>query len=346
MMKAVVYSEPGVVTVITVGKPELADPADAIVEVARAGICGTDLHLVSGGHGLAAGNIMGHEFVGTVVEVGAAVRGVRVGDRVAGADFTSCGSCWWCRSGNQWECESKSFFGSGTAFGPAVDGAQAEFVRVPFADISLQVLPADLEWESALFLGDILATGYGAVRRAGFRPGSTVAIVGGGPVGQMASQAAQACSAGPVVVVEPVEQRRELAQECGAIGAEPADARAVLDELTAGRGADVVIEAVGGSLGLETAFGLVRRRGTVVSVGVHSDPHWPLPVAQAFADEVTLTFAIGNAIRDRDEIVSLLAAGIIDPTVIIDSRISIDDAVAGYADMRDRRIVKAVLVFD
>lgn len=344
-MKAVEYRAPGIVAVAQVPQPMLVDTADAIVKVARAGICGTDLHLISGVHGLAPGNVMGHEFVGVVVEVGAAVRGIAVGDRVAGADFTSCGSCWWCRSGNQWECELKSFFGSGTAYGPVLDGAQAEYVRVPFADVALQTLPADLDWESALFLGDILATGHGAVRRAGFRPGSTVAIVGGGPVGQMASQAAQACSAGPVVVVEPVEERRQLAEKCGAIGTTPDAARTVIDRLTAGRGADVVIEAVGGARGLETGLSLVRRRGTLVSVGVHSDPQWPLPVAQAFADELTVTFAIGNAIRDRDEIVSLLAAGVIDPTVIIDNRIDIDDAVAGYAAMLERRSVKTVIAF-
>jgi alcohol dehydrogenase len=344
-MKAVVYSAPGIVSVTSVPDPVLSDAGDALVRVERAGVCGTDLHLISGGHGLAPGDVMGHEFVGVVTEIGAAVRGVRVGDRVAGADFTSCGSCWWCRAGAHWECESKSFFGSGTVYGSQLDGAQAEYVRVPFADVALQRLPDTLDWEAALFLGDILATGYGAVRRADFRPGATVAVVGGGPVGQMASQSAQACSAGPVVVIEPVETRRDLAEQCGAIGASLEDAESVIAELTDGRGADVVIEAVGGSRGLETALKVLRRRGTLVSVGVHSDPQWPLPVARAFADELTLTFAIGNAIRDRDEIVSLLAAGLIDPTVIIDNRVGIDDAVSGYAAMAARSSVKTVLSF-
>lgn len=345
-MKAVVYAASGAVTVTSVPDPVCSDPADAVVKVERAGICGTDLHLISDGHGLTAGNVMGHEFVGVVTDVGAAVRGLRIGDRVAGADFTACGSCWWCRAGAQWECEHKSFFGSGTVYGPQLDGAQAEYVRVPYADVTLQRLPDGLAWELALFLGDIVATGYGAVRRAGFRPGATVAVVGGGPVGQMVSQAAQACSAGPVLVIEPVEVRRDLAQQCGALATTPDAARGVIDDLTDGRGADVVIEAVGGSRGLDTALSVVRRRGTLVSVGVHSNPEWPLPVARAFADELTLSFAIGNAIRDRDEIVSLLAAGVIDPTVIIDNRVGIDDAVAGYAAMSERRSVKTVISFD
>lgn len=345
-MRAVVYHAPETVAVTRVPDAALRDPSDAVVRVVRAGICGTDLHLTAEGDGLARGNVMGHEFVGEVVEIGTAVRGLVVGDRVAGADFTSCGACWWCRAGCQWECPHRSFFGSGTVFGPQLDGAQAELVRVPFADVALQVLPPDLGWDAALFLGDILATGYGAVRRAQFRPGATIAVIGGGPVGQMASQAAQACSAGPVVVVEPVAGRRGLAEQCGALAAAPDDARAVIDDLTDGRGADVVIEAVGGELGLTTGLAMIRKRGTLVSVGVHSAAAWAMPVARAFADELTVTFAIGNAIRDRDELVSLLAAGVIDPTVIIDNRITIDDAVAGYAAMRSRQSVKTVIEFD
>ncbi|NMO03770.1 alcohol dehydrogenase catalytic domain-containing protein [Gordonia sp. TBRC 11910] len=342
-MKAVTFAGAGTVEVATVADPVLSDAADAVVQVRRAGICGTDLHLIADGDGLTAGTVMGHEFVGVVVDVGAAVRGLSIGDRVAGADFTACGACWWCRAGNQWECRSRSFFGSGTAFGPRLDGAQAEYVRVPFADVTLQKLPPELSWEAALFLGDILATGYAAIRRADFRPGATVAIVGGGPVGQMASQAAQACGAGAVIVVEPVAQRRDLAQECGALAAAPDDARAVIDQFTDGRGADAVVEAVGGSLGLDSALSLVRRRGTVVSVGVHSAAQWPLPVARAFADELTLSFAIGNAIRDRDELAGLLASGVIDPTVVIDGRLDLADAAQGYADMAQRRSVKTIL---
>ncbi|MDF3281130.1 alcohol dehydrogenase catalytic domain-containing protein [Gordonia sp. N1V] len=346
MMKAVVYTAPGEVSVTTVADPVLVDGSDAIVRVLRAGICGTDLHLTEHGDGLDAGNVLGHEFVGVVVDVGAAVRGLRPGDRVAGADFISCGACWWCRSGCQWECAQKAFFGTGTSFGPRLDGAQAELVRVPFADVALQVLPAELDWERALLLGDILATGYGAVRRADFRPGATFAVIGGGPVGQLASQSAQACGAGPVVVVEPVQARRELAEKCGAIGVAPDDARAVIDELTDGRGADVVIEAVGGARGLDTGLAMIRKRGTLVSVGVHSAAEWPMPVAQAFADELTLSFAIGNAVRDRDELGPLLAAGVIDPTAVIDEHVRIEDAARGYSAMRSRECVKAVIVFD
>lgn len=345
-MRAVVYRAPDTVEVRSIPDPVIIDPSDVIVQVARAGICGTDLHLIGDGDGLAPGNVMGHEFVGVVTDVGAAVRGIRVGARVAGADFTACGACWWCRAGCQWECPHRSFFGSGTVYGPQLDGAQAEQVRVPFADVTLQTIGDDVSWDAALFMGDILATGYGAVRRAQFRPGATVVVVGGGPVGQMASQAAQAAAAGPVVVIEPVAERRALAEQCGALSAEPSTARAVIDELTDGRGADVVVEAVGGSRGLETALAVIRRRGTLVSVGVHSADTWDMPISRAFADELTITFAIGNAIRDQDELAALLAAGVIDPTVIIDNRIGIEDAVSGYEAMRTRRSVKTIVEFD
>lgn len=344
-MRAVIYSGSGSVEVADVPEPRIGAPTDAIVQVTRAGICGTDLHLLRDGHGLTPGQVLGHEFVGTVVDVGSGVRSLAVGDRVAGADFVSCGVCRWCREGSQWECEERRFFGTGTAFGAALDGAQAELVRVPFADVALQQLSGGIEWDDALFLGDILATGYSAARRAGFRPGATVAVVGGGPVGQMAAQCAQACGAGPVVVIEPVAERRELAERSGSLSAEPEAARALIDELTDGRGADAAIEAVGGLIGLDTGLSALRRRGTLVSVGVQSSESWQMPVARAFVDEITVSFAVGNAIRDRDEIADLLRAGLLEPAVVIDRRLGIDDAADGYQAMIDRRCVKAVLSF-
>lgn len=342
-MKAVIFAGPNTVEVATVPDPVLAEPTDALVRVSLAGICGTDLHTIAHPRGLEPGAILGHEFVGTVLAVGAAVHTFRPGDRVSAADFTACGRCWWCRAGDHWECAERQFFGTGNAFGPALAGAQAQIVRVPHADIVLHPVPEAVSDESALFFGDVLATGYAAVQRCEIVPGATVAIVGGGPVGQMASLAAQACGAGPVVLVEPVEERRMIAQAHGALIAKPETARHLIDTLTAGRGADAVIEAVGGPRGLDTAMGLVRRRGTVVSVGVHQDPTWPLPVAQAFTDELTVRFVIGNAIRDRDRLSGLVACGAIDPTIVIDHRVSIDDAPSAYEAMAQRRTLKAII---
>jgi 2-desacetyl-2-hydroxyethyl bacteriochlorophyllide A dehydrogenase len=188
-----------------------------------------------------------------------------------------------------------------------------------------------------------LATGYAAVSRAQLRAGATVAVLGGGPVGQLISLAAQACGAGVVVVVEPVADRRELAAAQGAVVAEPELARTLIDRVTDGRGADAVIDAVGGPRALDTACALVRRRGSVISVGVHRDLAWSLPVARAFADELTLRFVIGDAMRDGDALVDLVRSGAIDPTVLVSDTVGLDDVPEAYRRMADRRTLKTLI---
>lgn len=342
-MRAVVFAGVNDVRVVEVPDPVLEAPTDALVRVRRAAVCGTDLHTIAHPDGISAGSILGHEFCGEVVATGSAVRRFVPGVRVSGADFTACGQCWWCRGGHQWECADRQFFGTGEAFGPPLAGAQAELVRVPFADSVLAPVSSGVGWDAALFTGDILATGYAAVQQSRISPGDTVAVIGGGPVGQFASLCAQACSAGPVVLIEPVEARRVFAHEHGAVTATPESARSVLDALTDGRGADAVIEAVGGPRGLDTGLSLVRRCGTLVSVGVHPQPTYPLPVARAFTDELTISFAIGNAMRDRDRIDGLVRSGAIDPTVVIDYRTDLAGAPDAYAAMAERRVMKAVI---
>jgi alcohol dehydrogenase len=342
-MRAVVFAGDGRVRVDTVADPVVEAPTDAVVRVRRAAVCGTDLHAVAHAEHLPEGFVLGHEFVGEVVAAGGGVHGHRLGDVVVGADYTACGHCWWCRRGDHWECSQRRFFGTGAAFGPPLAGAQAELVRVPFADTVLRGVPDGVHPDAAVLLGDTLATGYAAVRRSGIRPGDTVAVVGGGTVGQLTSLAAQACGAGVVVVVEPVEARRVLAATHGALAGDPDRARELVDRVTDGRGADAVVDAVGGARGLDTAFGLVRRRGAVVSVGVHPDPTWGLPVGRAFGDELTLRFVIGNLMRDADELVGLLRAGAIDPTVVVSETVTLDDAPGAYRRMADRHTLKSLI---
>lgn len=342
-MKAVLYAGGGQVRVDSVSDPGVEAPTDAVVRVRRAAVCGTDLHLVAHDEQLPRGTVLGHEFVGEVVAAGAAVLGHRAGDMVVGADYTACGRCWWCRRGDHWECAERRFFGTGSAYGPALAGAQAELVRVPFSDTVLRAVPDGVAPDAAVFLGDTLATGYAAIRRARVRPGDAVAVVGGGPVGQLTSLAAQAMGAGAIVVVEPVEARRALAAEQGALVALPDDARAAVDEATDGRGADAVVDAVGGPLGLDTAFGLVRRRGVVVSVGVQPDATWPLPVGRAFGDELTLRFVIGDLMRDGDALVALLRSGALDPRVVASATVGLDGVPQAYRDMATRRSLKTLI---
>lgn len=315
-----------------------------MVRVTHAAVCGTDLHLLAHPDHLPAGTVLGHEFVGTVSEVGSRVSGLAVGDRVAGADYVACGRCWWCRGSRHWHCESRRFFGTGATFGPALSGAQAELVRVPFADTVLHRLPDGLDSEAALVLGDVLATGYAAVQQAKPRPGSVVAVVGGGPVGLMAAACAQAAGAGVVVVVEPVEVRRLVASSTGSLGVTPDQAARVVRDLTDGRGADRVVDAVGGATGLNLALDVVRGRGRVVSVGVPTTEHWQLPVARAFREEVTVSFAVGDFMRDADTLVDLLMSGLVDTSSVLTERLELSAAHQAYGDMRVRTTVKAVLV--
>ncbi|GAY11951.1 alcohol dehydrogenase catalytic domain-containing protein [Pseudonocardia sp. N23] len=342
-MKAVLFAGNGTVTVESVAEPVVEDPADAVVRVRRAAVCGTDLHAVTHGEHLPRGSVLGHEYVGEIVGTGPAVRGHQVGDLVVGADFTACGTCWWCRRGDHWECPQRRFFGTGAAYGPPLAGSQAELVRVPFADTVLRPVPAGIALDAAVFLGDTLATGYAAVRRAELTPGDTVVVLGGGPVGQLTSLTAQACGAGTVIVVEPVAARRDLAAREGAVVADPTIAEAIVAHLTDGRGADAVIDAVGGTLGLDTAFTLVRRRGTIVSVGVHTDATFALPVARAFADELTMRFAIGDLMRDGEALVALVASGVLDPTVVASGTVALDDVPEAYRAMAQRRTLKTLI---
>ncbi|TFD49684.1 alcohol dehydrogenase [Cryobacterium frigoriphilum] len=342
-MRAVVFAGSERVSIEAVAAATLVDPDDVLVRITRAAICGTDLGLLRHPDHLPVGTILGHEYVGIVDSVGSGVRGFRPGDRVCGSDFIACGRCWWCRRGDHWECRVRAFFGTGTAFGPALAGAQAELLRVPRGDVVLQLLPDSVSDDVGVFFGDVLATAYAAVSRADILPGDTVAVIGGGPVGQVVSMMAQTRGAGPVVLVEPVESRRTAAASLGSLAVDPVGARSLVDSLTDRRGADAVIDAVGGHIGLGSSFGLVRRRGTIVSVGVHHEDRWSLPVRRAFADELTVRFAIGDSMRDRDQFTALAAAGLIDLRAVITRVVPFGDAVAAYEDLLAQRAVKIVL---
>jgi alcohol dehydrogenase len=343
-MRAIVYQGPGTVTVRDVPSPKLEQPQDALVRVELAGICGTDLHVIAGEFaGIQPGAIIGHEFVGEIIAVGTAVARFKPGDRVMASDFTACGHCRCCNRGDHWECPERAFFGTGTCFGPLLAGAQAEVVRVPHADTTLGSIPSGCSDEAAILLGDNLATGWAAVERSSLLPGEIVAIIGGGTVGQLASLSAQAAGAGAVIVIEPNQTRRAFARTNGGLAASPEEARGLIARLTDGEGADVVIEAVGAGPALTAAYGLVRKRGRIISVGAHAAESWPLPLANSFANELTLAFAIGDSIRLRPRLLSLITTGALDPTVVVDRRIGFAAAPQAYADLRAQRIMKAVI---
>jgi alcohol dehydrogenase len=340
-MRAVVVEGPGTLRVTDLPDARVEQPTDALVAVRSTAICGTDLHLV--GHGLPPGTRTGHEFVGVVRSVGPAVRATRPGDRVVGADFTACGGCWWCRRGDHWHCPERRFFGTGTAYGPELAGCHAELVRVPFADVVLRSVPDGVSDDAALFVGDALATAYAACRRGEVAPGDVVAVLGGGPVGQLCAQVAQSCGAGVVVLVEPLSTRRDLATAAGALALEPSAAAAAVRSLTAGRGADVVVDAVGGARILDTALDLVRPRGTVASVGVPGEGDWAFPMARAFAAELSLRFAIGDAARDADVLFALLRSGLVDPMPLVTDTVRLTDLPAAFTLAAGRHGLKTLV---
>jgi len=342
-VRAVIARGDGTVDVVEAAAPMLVHDADAVVRVTTTAICGTDLGLLREPGRLTRGTILGHEFVGVVHAVGAAVRHVRPGTRVVASDYTACGSCWWCRTGAHWHCPERLFFGTGEAFGPTLSGAQAEFVRVPFADVALSELPDTIGDRDAVFLGDLVPTAWAALERAGLRAGETVVICGGGPVGQVASLVAQAVGSGPVVVTEPDPGRRDAAASLGAVAVAPADAVDVVRAMTGGRGADVVIDGVGGARGLDAALDLVRPRGRISSVGVPHTNLWEARVRDAFVREITVAFAVGDAIRDRDAFTPLVAAGLLTPSVIVSGTGTLAEARLLYERAAAMAELKAVI---
>src|ERR687885_1126342 len=214
-MLAVPFQEPGRVALEERPDPEPIAPDDAVVRVEATGICGSDLHIYHGRVQIEPGFTIGHEFVGTVTAAGDAVTQVAEGDRVLGCFCTACGNCFFCRRGDYHKCDHGRVFGHGATLG-SLQGAQAESVLVPNANLTLRRVPEGMSDEVALFAGDVMGTGYHAIASTGVKPGDTVAVLGLGPVGLCAVQAARAAGAARVIAVDTVEQRLDTARAFGA----------------------------------------------------------------------------------------------------------------------------------
>jgi alcohol dehydrogenase len=332
-MKALVYYGPGKRSWDDVPDPAITDPEDAVVRVDGFTICGTDLHILRGDvPEVQSGRILGHEAVGTVLEVGTAVRGVAVGDRVLMSCINACGRCRYCREGRYGQCLS----GGGWVLGHLIDGVQAESVRIPFADTSVYRLPAEISDEAALMLADILPTSYEVgVLNGGVRPGDTVVIVGAGPIGLGAVMTAQLFGPLHIVVVDPVESRRAAAL---AVGADHAvspeeDVAALVDELTDGLGADVTIEAVGLPATFDLAVALVRPGGRVANVGVHGKPT-TLHLEELWIKDVTITTGLVDTCS-TPTLLRMVAAGKLDPARLVTHRFGFEQVPEAYDVFED-----------
>ncbi len=341
-MKAVVLVEPGDIQVLSVPDPEIEHPGDAIVRVSQSAICGADLFPFHGfTPGFENGPVLGHEFVGEVVETGADVDRVKVGQRVVATSTISDGSCDHCLAGRPSQCSGRSLFGYSGVY-PRLDGGQAELVRVPVADRVLMPLDDAISDEAAVFLGDILPTGYAALKRADAGLGDVVVVVGCGPVGLMAVLCAMRLAVN-VIAVDTIPERRDLAERLGAKAVAPEDSSAMVDQYTRGLGADVVVEAAGSPGGLTQALGLVRGRGVVSVVGAHFEPDYPLDNGHMFEREISLIFTIGDPFNDRARLLKLMVNDVLDPTVVVSHRMPLEDAAEGYALFDSREATKVVL---
>ena len=328
-MLALVYHGPGQRSWEEVPEPRILADTDAVVRVDAVTICGTDLHILKGDvPDVRPGTVLGHEAVGTVGEVGSAVRSVSPGDRVLISCIAGCGTCRFCREGHYGQCLS----GGGWALGHTIDGVQAQYARVPFADLSLHPLPHTVSSEAAVLLADILPTSYEVgVLNGGVTPGDVVVIVGAGPIGLAAVMTAKLYSPSRIVVIDPAAPRRDAAKRIGAdvaLDAATDDVLEVVRSLTDGLGADVVMEAVGIPETFELATTLVRPGGTVANIGVHGAPA-TLHLETLWIKNVTITTGLVDTCT-TPRLLRLLADHQIDPTPIITHRFRLDQMMEAY----------------
>lgn len=343
-MKALVYHGPGKRSWDEVPDPTVQDPEDAVVRVDTVTICGTDLHILGGDVPTCEpGRVLGHEAVGTIESIGDGVRNVAVGDRVLVSCITACGRCRYCREGHYGQCIGDG----GWILGHRIDGTQAEYVRVPYADNSVHKLPESVTDEAAVMLADILPTSYevGALNGQ-VRPGDTVLVIGAGPIGLAAVMTVRLLSPSHIVVVDPASARRDAANKLGAdvVLDTDADVAEVLAGLTDGLGADVAIEAVGIPQTFEQCVELVRAGGRVANVGVHGSPA-TLHLETAWIRNLTITTGLVDTYT-TPTLLRMLAAGQLDVSGLVTHRFGLQemqDAYDVFSRPADTDALKVVL---
>lgn len=344
-MRAVAFAGDGGVRVTDVDEPRIERPGDAIVRVSRTGICGSDLHFVHGKAPVDVGSVLGHEAVGVVEAAGDDVRRFRRGDRVVASFVIACGACWFCERGQSSLCDDVGYLGAGP-FGGDLAGAQAELVRIPSADVNLLAVPPEVEDEPAMFVADALTTAVHAASIAGITLGDVVAIVGAGPVGLLLVPSVLSRGAGAVLAVDRIAERLALAERLGAVAIDAGARHPVtaIAEATGGRGADVVIEAVGSPEAFELSLDAVRRGGSMLVAGMYAGEQVPLQLGAAWARAITLRFAGSTHVHAWWEAaMAAVAAGEIDPTVVVSDRLPLEEAAEGYRRFAARDAIKVVL---
>lgn len=372
-MKAAVFHKPGDISYDTVPDPRIEEGGDVILRVTSTAICGSDLHILSGAVPQPTDMIMGHEFMGIVEEVGPAVKNLKKGDRVIVPFPIACGSCFFCNHGASPHCENSNYkhygpngdladqkgaalFGYTDLYG-GYSGGQAEYVRVPYADISPRKIPDNITDEQALFLTDIFPTGWSAIDWAQLKGGEVVAIFGSGPVGLMAQKAAWINGASRVIAIDPLDYRLERAKavnKVDTLNPHKVDVVEAIREMTGGRGADVCVDAVGfepernildkmkstinfqkGSIKvMEACFKAVRRSGTVSIVGVYGSPYDNFPVHRMFDKGITIKQGQAPVLNYIDHLIDL----------VTQEKVVLDDIISHNLPLSD--VAHAYKIFD
>jgi alcohol dehydrogenase len=342
-MKALVFHGPSRRAWESVPDPTVQEPTDVVVKIDSSTICGTDLHILKGDvPEVEPGTVLGHEAVGTVVAKGAAVTTVDEGDRVLVSCITACGRCRFCKEAHYGLCVG----GGGWILGHLINGVQAEYARVPFADTSVYKIPKRLTDDQVLFLADILPTAYEVgVLNGGVEPGDTVAIVGAGPIGLAAIMTAGLYTPGRIVALDIAEARLEQARKFGAdvtINNERENAIERIMELTDGLGADVAIEAVGIPGTFELCTELIRPGGRVANVGVHGHPA-TLHLEKLWIRDVTITTGLVDT-NTTPRLMKLIDEGRLDPTPFATHRFELGETEQAYDTFADAATTNALKV--
>lgn len=333
-MWAVVYHGKGDVRLEERDVPAILEPKDAVVRVTRASICTSDLHIRHGAVPRAReGVVLGHEFVGEVVEVGSEVRKIRIGDRVAVNCETFCGECYFCKRGYVNNCVA-----GGWEIGCRIDGCHAEYTRVPYADNCLTPIPESVSDEAALFIGDILSSGLFGAELAAIRPGDTVAVIGAGSVGFCTMMCAKLYGPAAIVALDVDEHRLALARQHGLADATLNPARVdvvqAVRDMTEGRGADAVIEVAGGKNTFQTAWEIARPNAAVAVVAMYEEPQ-TLPLERMYGKNLVFKTGGVDAVH-CDELMRLVAGGKVDTGMLITHRGPLNTALEGYRVFEER----------
>jgi len=383
-MKAAVFHKPGDIRVDQVPDPQILDPRDVILKVTSTAICGSDLHILSGAVPQKEPMVMGHEFMGIVEETGSAITNLKKGDRVIVPFPIACGECFFCTHQASPACENSNYknygpngdmasqkggalFGYTDLYG-GYSGGQAQYVRVPYADISPRIVPDHLSDEQALFLTDIFPTGWSAIDWAQLKGGEVVAIFGSGPVGLMAQKAAWINGASRVIAIDPLDYRLAKAKavnQVDTLNPHQVDVVEAIREMTGGRGADVCVDAVGfepertlfdklkatinfekGSIKvLEMCFEAVRRMGTVSIMGVYGSPYDNFPLFRIFDKGITIKQGQAPVLNYVDKLIDLVNTEQVVLDDIITHTLPLEEAAHGYKifDEKEDDCVKVVL---